>query len=667
MFFLVNTPLNYNKYSHSHISGEITKIKKNSSSNNEYTYKLYVKLEKNSNFIIYHKNQNTKNNEIKIMKPSKWVDTYFLNSLVNNFDCIMDLSTDTYSKFVFSVVDAKITSKSKLIFYVNSSNPNNIFNLDIPVTLSFKTKLNNVNFFIFDKFNLEDNLNIINANNQFLSNDLNNIKNGQLVSITKVGTILKNSINLPDSDIPTCPEQNITVYKVLYWSSQTQQNGPQLVSGSILVPENVSKKEILQTRNGATFQYNDNSIIWYSISNGLDFNKMSIHNKSTLLFSGLGYIVVHADGFGLGANEGKVSGNSDFYCEVYPHVDIMRAVRTTLPLFSPNVSIEPLNIIYCGYSNGAVYGPSILHQLVPGNNQKIPSVEASKFSYTRMILGGCPGLNTDFFKKIKDNPTNTLMTMEGFGLLSWIIAHSNSGIMMARPSAYNEIITPIALGDELGSTNSLTLQQQLGILIVSNSIMHPSSDTDKYNSPNVIIGVGDIRQLVNIDNAILYSSEFIHTHGWTNPKIRLTNFPKIPITMIYSSVDQIVSPTLGNTEFATLKKIFKQELSENESAIVFDGAAVLDDYMGKGKVIGPITQPGANKTVTVNSELNDLTQNGVKNIASHIKNITGNNYLRIKIEPANCRGLSFQTSTFGRGSYGGSTITRMESTYYALQ
>lgn len=672
MFFPLNTPLNYNKYNHSHISGEIIKIKKNITSNNEYTYKLYVKPEKNSNFIIYHKNQNMKNNEIKIMKLSKWIDTYFLNSSINNFDCIMDLPS--HSKFVFSVVHVKITSKSNLIFYVNSSNPNNIFNLDIPVTLSFKTKLNNVNFFIFDKFNLEDNLNIVNANNQFLSNDLNNIKNGQLVSITKVGTILKNSINLPGSDIPTCPEQNIAVYKVLYWSSQTQQNGPQLVSGSILVPENVSKKEILQTRNGATFQYNDNSIIWYSISNGLDFNKMSIHNKSTLLFSGLGYIVVHADGFGLGANEGKVSGNSDFYCEVYPHVDIMRAIRTTLPLFSPNVSIEPLNIIYCGYSNGAIYGPSILHQLVPGNNQKISSTEASKFNYTRMILGGCPNLNPDFFKSIKDNPKNTLILIESFGLLSWTIAHSNSGIMMARPSAYNEIITPIALGDELGSANTLTLQQQLGILIVSNSIKHPPNDSDDYNSPNIEIGIGDIRQLVNIDNAILYSSEFIHTHGWTNPKIRLTNFPKIPITMIYSSVDQIVSPTLGSSQSAILKKIFKQNLSENgsESANVFDGAAVLDDYMGKGKVIGPITQLGANKTVTVNSELNDLTQDGVKNIASHIKNITGNNYLRIKIEPANCRGLSFQPLTFqpltfGRGSHSGFTITWMESTYYALQ
>jgi hypothetical protein len=282
-----------------------------------------------------------------------------------------------------------------------------------------------------------------------------------------------------------------------------------------------------------------------------------------------------------------------------------------------------------------------------------------------MILGGCPGLNTDFFKKIKDNPTNTLMTMEGFGLLSWIIAHSNSGIMMARPSAYNEFIRPSTIGDELGSANSLNFQNQFGLLLFANTLRHPTNQNDVYIPATTVLG--DIRQLVNIDNAILYSSEFIHTHGWTNPKIRLTNFPKIPITMIYSSVDQIVSPTLGNTEFATLKKIFKQELSENESAIVFDGAAVLDDYMGKGKVIGPITQPGANKTVTVNSELNDLTQNGVKNIASHIKNITGNNYLRIKIEPANCRGLSFQTSTFGRGSHGGSTITWMESTYYALQ
>ena len=52
MFFPLNTPLNYNKYNHSNISGEIIKIKKNITSKNEYNYKLYVKPEKNSNFII---------------------------------------------------------------------------------------------------------------------------------------------------------------------------------------------------------------------------------------------------------------------------------------------------------------------------------------------------------------------------------------------------------------------------------------------------------------------------------------------------------------------------------------------------------------------------------------------------------------------------------------
>lgn len=671
----LSVPLNYSNYRSSHICGDVN-ITKIINTNNKkiYDYKFYVTLGENLSM-----ETTTKNNEIKYEKISHWVSKHFLkNSSSIGHDCIMELSNN--SKFVITIVNAKVTPKRNLIFYINSVNINNIFNVDVDNSfkLPLETKLHNVKFYIFEKFNLEDNLNIINANQQFLSNNLNNVKNGKLISITKAGTILKNSINLPDSDIPTCPEQNITVYKVLYWSSQTEQNGPQMVSGSILVPENVSKKEILQTRNGATFQYNDNSILWYNISNGLDFNKMSIINKSTLLFSGLGYIIVHADGFGLGASEGKISGNSDFGCEVYPHVDILRAVRTTLPLFSPNVSVEPLHIIYCGYSNGAIYGPSIVHHFVPGNNQKISLDEASKFNYTRMILGGCPCTTTDFFKTIQTNPENVLITLEVFGLFSWILAHSNSGIVMSRPSAYNDIIRPFAMGDELGSANSLKLEEVLGLLIFTNTFNHPPNPTDVYIPATNI--VGDIRQLINIDNTILYGSELTNMHGWTNPKIRFTNFPEIPVTMIYAAGDQVVAPTVGNTQDAIFKKISNAlkpkslTISGDLSAYTFDGAAYLDDCMGKGKIIGipgnpfmSITYPGANKTVTVHNELNDKTQIAVKEIASLIKNTIGNNYSRIKIKTGNSRDFDLTKGNFGRASHEGNTITWMESTYYALQ
>ena len=685
MFPSLSQSINYNNYRHSYISGDAVKIIK-ANNKKTYDYKIYVKLGENSKITSFQKNENTKVNEIKYITPLHWASKHFSNNnscsvQSSAYDCIMELSNN--AKFVVTIVNAKVTSKCNLFFYVNSNYTNNIFKVDADVDNSFKlplkTLLHNVKFCIFEKFNLEDNLKIINTNRQFLSNNLNNVKNGQLISITKAGTILKNSINLPDSDIPTCPEQNITVYKVLYWSSQSEQNGPQIVSGSILVPENVSKKEILQTRNGATFQYNDNSIIWYNFVNNSNFDKMSIQNKSTLLFSGLGYIVVHADGFGLGASEGKVSGNSDFNCEVYPHVDILRAVRITLPLFSRIVSIEPLHIIYCGYSNGAIYGPSIVHHFVPGNNQKISLDEASKFKYTRMILGGCPCITTDFFKTIQENPTNVLLTLEVFGLFAWTLAHSNSGIMMSRPSAYNEIIRPITMGDELGSENSLEFKQQLGIFIKSNTLMHPPSQNDVYFPATTVLG--DIRQIININNAFLYGSELTNMHGWTNPKIRFTNFPPIPVTMIYASGDQVVAPTVGNTQDAIFKKISNElkprslTVSGDESAYTFDGPKYLDDYMGTGKVIGipgnpamSITYPGANKTVTVNNELNDKTQNDVKEIASLINNTIGNNYVRIKIKTENSRGFDLLNSgKFGRASHGGNTLTWMESTYYALQ
>ena len=696
-------PLNYINYRHSYINGDV-KIRRNLNGNDRsYNYIFYVKLgdtpsldDEDENDVDDNNITNkivgvlrqvglissfqvntTTSNEIKHEKLSEWVSEHFPNissSSRKSYDCVMELSNN--SKFVFKIVNAKITRRSNLFFYVNSDINNSIFNLSNEYKsykLPLSNLLRNVKFFIFENFNLEDNLNIINTHQQFASNNLNNLKNGQLISITKVGTVLKNSVILTGSDIPTCPEQNITVYKVLYFSSQNDQNGPQVLSGSILVPENVSKTEILQTRNGATFQFRDNTIIWYSVVNNLNFNDTSTNDKSTLLFSGLGYIVVHADGFGLGASEGKVSGNSDFSCEVYPHVDILRAVRPILPVFSPIVSIEPLNIIYCGYSNGSIYAPSIVHHFVPGNNQKMTSVEASKFNYKRMILGGVPYISTVFFKYIQQHPQDTLVILETFGLLSWFLGHNNSGIMMSRPSAYNEIIRPIALGDELGSMNGLTLQQQLGMLVMSNTLMHPPNSTDDVYIP-ATTRIGDVRQLSNINNSVLYGSDLTNNHGWTNPKIRLSNFPKIPVTMVYSSGDQVVTPTVGNSENAILKKIFNIPLLDGESAYKYDGTEYLDDYMGTGKVIGirgdpsrSVTYPGANKTLRVEATFNDKTQNAVKEIASLIKNTTENSYLRIKIEPNNSRGASIESLNFGRATHGGGCITWMESTYYTLQ
>jgi hypothetical protein len=661
--------LQYSNYRHTYMYGDmiITKV----DNKNTYGYIFEVQLGENSSV------QTTKkNNEIKYEKLSTWKAKRYPRSSSSSssprpsYDCIIELSND--AKFIVTIVNAKITSKC-LFFYVNSNKTNPIFNADAnnSFKLPLKTKLHNVKFYIFEKFNLEDNLNIINAKQQFLSNNLNNVKNGRLISITKAGTILKNSINLPGSDIPTCPEQDITVYKVLYWSSKNEESGPQIVSGSILVPQSVSKNQIIQTRSGQTFQYDDRTILWYNIVNGLDYDKESILNKSKLLFSGLGYILVHADGFGLGASEGKVTANSDFNGEVCPHVDIMRAVRTTLPYFTPNLLIDrPVDVIYCGYSNGALYAPSIVYNLFPGNTMKIPLDEASKFNYTRMLLGGCPFLSSDLFQTIKNSPSNTLISLDLFGLLSWVIAHSNSGIMMSRPAAYNGIMRPLVIGDELQRRDG-NLRALTELLLKSNSIMFPPTQSDFYiPSTNIL---GDIRQVVNVDNAILYGSEFTNNHGWTNPKIDLARLPKIPITMIYSGGDQVVCPTVGNSQSAIFKHISNTPLSGTESAFTYDGAEKLDDYMGLGEVVGvpgrSVRFPGAEKTITVNDEKNDKTQSAVQDIAELIQNTSGDNYLRIKINTTNARGFTFSNNSinYGRARHGTNALTWMESTYYVLQ
>lgn len=172
MFSSSSIQLNYNKYRHSHTSGNVN-IKKiiNTSNKKPYNYKFYVKLGENP-FL-----ETTKNNVIKYEKLLPWVSKHFSSHNSSSlrsyefYDCIMELSNNT--KFVFTIVSAKVTSKCNLIFYVNSNKMNNIFNADNSFELPLKSTLHNVKFFIFEKFNLEDNLNIINANNRLYGKEIN--------------------------------------------------------------------------------------------------------------------------------------------------------------------------------------------------------------------------------------------------------------------------------------------------------------------------------------------------------------------------------------------------------------------------------------------------------------------------------------------------------------
>jgi hypothetical protein len=510
-----------------------------------------------------------------------------------------------------------------------------------------------------------DALNDVLITKQQVISAISNPQRGQLISISKAGTVIKNSLSKSTSDISQGPVQDVDVYKVLYWSSQTDQNGPQIVSGSLLVPSNITKTDILQTRNGATWQSNDFSLPWFNLANGLDLNLISYE---TVSMAGLGYVTVHADGFGLGANEGRVTGYSDYFGEINPHVDILRAIRTKLPAVGFKGSIDPVKIIYFGYSNGAVYSVGIVNELVPGNSAKISADEASKFSYQRLILGSCPNAYDQFNNialNIENEPIESkkksYSSFEVSALACWFLAGMDSGKLTARPSAYNQIINSIVKGDYWGASNDQLLTDSLGKAYTLNVITNPPSIADPYKLPTA--RVGDFRQIFNCKNWLSYGQEALNNHGWTNPNTPLNKFPQIPITMIYAASDQVDCPVMAESENLVFVGI--------ATGTGFDGPATLDPYMSIGKTysLGPIsvTYSGAGKTVTVNKTFNDKDQASVQAIANAIKNTTGNNYLRMKIETINIRGFNIAVGQYGRGDHLGNAITWFESTYYALR
>lgn len=483
---------------------------------------------------------------------------------------------------------------------------------------------------------------------------------GQLISCTLAGTITANSTvwtgaytGASDNYLATGfygPAQDVDVYKVVYYSTNSIDNAVVQVSGSMYVPQTVTKDTLLSARLGAAQQFRDEDVVvWQSFEDG-EWETLTPSEQYTASFmaryAGLGYIGIVPDGFGLGVNQGRAQ-LFDYFSETYPGVDMLRAVRSILPDYGFTGDITPVNIVQIGYSAAGTYGVAIVNEFQPGVSPDILPAEAANFNFTKLMLAGVPSpyhFFNNYYRLYTYNTqptftfTGTQFVFEQLGLASFYFNNTRGLTDVLRKSMYAQFCQ-INDGDWYTSTSAyLTgVNKQLSL----NTITNPPSaypgglgGTDGSYTPQPLCATGfvDTNQLINWSNWPALSNFALLNHGWTNFFRTTATLPtSASISSIYSSVDQVVCPANSNIQL--------------NSGAGFDGSAVLDSYMGTGThyggTINPITfqpvytfYPGANKTINVDTTQSLANPAGQLAIANEILGQADSDYNRYRIEPA---------------------------------
>jgi hypothetical protein len=484
---------------------------------------------------------------------------------------------------------------------------------------------------------------------------------GQLLSITKVGTITQGSIQTPVAGLNNLngPAQDVDVYKVIFYSTTADDNATVQVSGTLSVPKTITKTSILSNRPGAAYQIQDEfTSLWQCLESGtwagLTPQQRADVGSSAPTLAGLGYIVVQADPFGIGINQGKAK-LLDYFPEVYPMVDCLRAVRPVLPEYGFKGSIDPVNVIQYGYSNGGVYGLAAINELQPGVNPNITTSEAQKFNFTKGIFGATTNAYAIFdgYLSFYNNgggasptSTGTQAPFEVAGLSSFYFNNSKNTRDCLR-SSWASQVSNIFDGDWF-NTSAIT-NAKFATQINLNTVTYPPTSFGGTDGQYTIVpacfpGFFDTRQAINYSKLQTQVYNFLQCHGWTNMYRPLNTLPAgLKVSMIYSSVDQVTCPANTTVTY--------------QAGSGIDATSALDAYMGAGPtytgILGSQSYPGAGRNIVADNSQSVASASARLVIANAIKGQSAANYHRFRIEPSGLPGYPTPSAYLASGSHGG--------------
>lgn len=463
---------------------------------------------------------------------------------------------------------------------------------------------------------------VLDAKSIVLNQDPNNISfftpsasrsRGDIANVKYIATVYPGDIS---SSLPVLngPSQAVKVYRIAYYSSNPAlSNSTELVSGSMFIPDNITKTSIIEAGRGATISTSDqDSCDWLSITSNKwvgqtpaqrSINLSSLSARVNL--SSLGYVVIASDGFGLGLSLNRVNLFNDYFGNINPSVDIIRAFKKYLEytksngsnLFQNKFNSSILDIFHIGYSRGGLIGTGVANELRPGVSATIPVEEAKQFNSRKIILGATP-MPQYYYDWLAENASNPLTRY-----LNPTIAQLNALLLSGQTSAYSYLtknfvsnILPLFTDDVTQSYNEFLFGDTNIFKRYKHDYYSNLSDMLKNGIlPPVDIQVGpglnavaiDWKQVIQDVDSIKAVRNIISNNLPLNSKNRnLKELENIPIIHIYSMQDELCVPPGTGIDMSAdmansnLGQDINGPLDANgKPVIVFKGANKISEYV----------------------------------------------------------------------------------------
>lgn len=423
---------------------------------------------------------------------------------------------------------------------------------------------------------------------------------GDLASVRFIRTVVPGDIT-GSAPLLNGPAQPVDVYQMIYYSSNSDNNSSvELVSGTLCIPSNITKSKVILFGRGAALATDDaNTVSWKYMDGSSSVwttktpstRNNAVRALGNVISSGIGYVHLFPDGFGVGISLNKTSLFTNYFSFINPQVDMLRAFKKYLEytksirsnLFQNKFTGQQLEFIYTGYSEGAMTGAGVANEFMPGVSQSIPQSEAILFKPVKLILGAnlqskpyfdylYTNRATAATRYINNTVIHLIMSVisGNYNVQGFATDNAIANILPAYESDLNRTLSETLLGTN--PNFNTTYSKIIYDYTVNASALIPAGIQAPYLDTNTGVFYADWKQLMR-ENGILYLSQLIDNNLPSVSRLRsLVDLSNVPITNIYSQQDELIRPVDGVDQAESIHQSSNFGPDVNGTGYKFPGA-----------------------------------------------------------------------------------------------
>lgn len=453
---------------------------------------------------------------------------------------------------------------------------------------------------------------------------------GGLSNIASTGTI---------QSLQPANTNQVSVIKLQYYCTISNTDSTQVkCSASIYIPEQNSLKNIVSYKHQTYPDLRNKYIGWErynetNIANTTDYPSGDALNSEFQLALDGKCVVVVADEIGYGDNNSKYNYlNHDN--EVFAQVGAIRALRTfiennlknttngvTVGTFNTDYKTDAtgkmiMNIVQVGYDVGGMFSMSIANELLNVSNDPTNN---EKYIVSNIICGAPINIPNIFnnFDNVKSSgyyyyyaPSTSLVNVEFYAVYLLLLYYSSSKVKNV-PNPLFKLAGNYIL--DWFNNNSKLTGNRTDFIIRLASYIRTALAVTTIPADNLLtlanLGSVDITKICDFTTNDWTKIDFNATSDFTN-NVKLPNIANVPISIVYSSYDELCS--YNNTDGVELTYQNIQNIT------------------GKANNNIETTDPSYNPVPNIGHVI--LTDSTVKTIGNTLRSVASNQFLGMKVQ-----------------------------------